>query len=104
LTFSASPTYTGTTGNDWVATGAGADVLNGGAGVDTLIGGLGNDIYQVDSTTDVITENASAGTDTIQSSVTYTIASLPNIENLTLTGSSVINGTENTANNSLYCQ
>jgi Ca2+-binding RTX toxin-like protein len=77
------------------------NTLNGGTGVDTLIGGLGNDIYQVDSTTDVITENASEGTDTIQSSVTYTIASLPNIENLTLTGSSVINGTGNAANNIL---
>jgi len=99
--FLGKVTYTGTTGNDWVATGAGADVLNGGAGVDTLIGGLGNDIYQVDSTTDVITENANEGTDTIQSSVTYAIASLPNIENLTLTGSSVINGTGNAANNIL---
>jgi len=55
----------------------------------------------VDSITDVITENANEGTDTIQSSVTFSLATFPNIENLTLTGSSAINGTGNTANNSL---
>ncbi|GCA96089.1 alkaline phosphatase, partial [Microcystis aeruginosa 11-30S32] len=36
----------------------GNDTLNGGAGIDTLIGGLGNDTYQIDTTTDTITENA----------------------------------------------
>ena len=34
--------------------------------MDTLIGGAGNDTYVVDSTTDVITENAGEGTDTVQ--------------------------------------
>jgi hypothetical protein len=97
----ANNILTGNTANNTLNGGDGNDTLNGGTGVDTLIGGLGNDIYQVDTTTDIITENASEGTDTIQSSVTYTIASLPNIENLTLTGSSVINGTGNAANNIL---
>jgi uncharacterized delta-60 repeat protein len=97
----ANNVLTGNTANNTLNGGDGNDTLNGGTGVDTLIGGLGNDIYQVDSTTDVITENASEGTDTIQSSVTYTIASLPNIENLTLTASSVINGTGNAGNNIL---
>jgi Ca2+-binding RTX toxin-like protein len=92
---------TGNTANNTLNGGDGNDTLNGGTGVDTLIGGLGNDIYQVDSTTDIITENASAGTDTIQSSVTFTLAAFPNIENLTLTGSSAINGTGNAANNTL---
>jgi Ca2+-binding RTX toxin-like protein len=97
----AGDNITGSTGNNVLYGYGGNDTLNGGAGNDSLIGGLGNDIYQVDSTTDVITENASEGTDTIQSSVTFTIASLANIENLTLTGSSVINGTGNAANNIL---
>jgi len=88
-------------GNDILNGGDGNDTLNGGTGNDSLIGGLGNDIYQVDSITDVITENANEGTDTIQSSVTFSLAAFPNIENLTLTGSSAINGTGNTANNSL---
>jgi cyclophilin family peptidyl-prolyl cis-trans isomerase len=98
---SGSNILTGNSANNVLNGGDGNDTLNGGAGNDTLIGGLGNDIYQVDSITDVITENANEGTDTIQSSVTYTIASLANIENLTLTGSSVISGTGNAANNSL---
>ena len=92
---------TGNSVNNTLNGGDGNDTLNGGAGNDTLNGGNGNDIYQVDSTTDIITENAGEGIDTIQSSVTYTIASLVNIENLTLTGSSVINGTGNAANNIL---
>ncbi|MBP9714083.1 MAG: calcium-binding protein, partial [Sterolibacterium sp.] len=73
------------------------DWLDGGAGADSLIGGAGNDTYVVNSTADVITESASEGTDTVQSSVTYTLAA--NTENLTLTGSSAINGTGNTADN-----
>jgi Ca2+-binding RTX toxin-like protein len=92
---------TGNSGNNILTGNSANNTLNGSTGVDTLIGGLGNDIYQVDSTTDVITENANEGTDTIQSSVTFSLATFPNIENLTLTGSSVINGTGNTANNSL---
>ena len=92
---------TGNSGNNILTGNSANNTLNGSTGVDTLIGGLGNDIYQVDSTTDVITENASEGTDTIQSSVTFSLAAFPNIENLTLTGSSVITATGNTANNSL---
>jgi Ca2+-binding RTX toxin-like protein len=92
---------TGNSGNNILTGNSASNTLNGSTGVDTLIGGFGNDIYQVDSTTDIITENAGEGIDTIQSSVTYTIASLANIENLTLTGSSFINGAGNSANNIL---
>jgi len=92
-------TLNGSAGNDIINGFAGNDILNGGAGIDTLIGGTGNDIYVVDTTTDVITENANEGTDTIQSSVTFTLATLPNIENLTLTGTAAINGTGNAGNN-----
>ena len=92
--------YRGTTGNDsitgsaWddsIDGGAGDDTLNGGTGADTLVGGLGNDTYVVDNTGDVVTENAGEGTDTVQSTVTYTLSA--NVENLTLT--SAISGTGN---------
>jgi uncharacterized delta-60 repeat protein len=98
---SGNNVLTGNSANNTLNGGGGNDTLNGSTGVDTLIGGLGNDIFSVDSTTDVITENANEGTDTIQSSVTFSLATFLNIENLTLTGSSAINGTGNTANNSL---
>jgi uncharacterized delta-60 repeat protein len=98
---SGNNVLTGNSANNTLNGGGGNDTLNGSTGVDTLIGGLGNDIFQIDSTTDVITENVNEGTDTIQSSVTFSLATFPNIENLTLTGSSAINGTGNTANNVL---
>lgn len=92
---------TGNSANNILTGGDGNDTLNGGTGIDTLIGGLGNDIYQVDTTTDIITELAAQGTDTVQSSVTFSLVTLANIENLTLTGTTAINGTGNTANNTL---
>jgi len=100
--------FTGTNGNDNIIGGSGNDsllglggndTLNGGGGIDTLIGGLGNDVYIVDSTTDVITELADQGQDDVQSSVTFSLALLANIENLTLTGNAIINGTGNDFNN-----
>ena len=80
---------------------AGDDTLDGGAGADTMNGGAGNDTFIVDNTGDVIGENASAGTDIVESSVTYSLASYVNVENLTLTGSSAINATGNALNNIL---
>ncbi|WP_151790459.1 putative Ig domain-containing protein, partial [Acinetobacter junii] len=90
---------TGNSGNNTLTSGAGNDTLNGGAGTDTLIGGLGDDLYIIDSTTDTLTENTNEGTDTVQSSVTYTLGN--NLENLILTGTSAINGTGNLLNNTI---
>src|SRR5207249_4264293 len=46
---------------------------------------------------DTVAENSSEGTDLVQASVTFTLGS--NIENLTLTGSSAIDGTGNSLDN-----
>lgn len=66
-----------------------------------MIGGDGDDIYIVDTLSDVVTENASEGTDTIKTAITYTLADLANIENLTLTGSGTVSATGNSGNNTL---
>ncbi|MCZ8067601.1 MAG: beta strand repeat-containing protein [Microcystis sp.] len=99
LTGTGNINGTGNAGNNRITGNSGNNILNGGLGNDTLIGGLGNDIYVVDTTTDTITELAAQGTDTIQSSVTYSIATSTNIENLDLTGTGNINGTGSAGNN-----
>jgi Ca2+-binding RTX toxin-like protein len=86
-------------GSDVLYGREGDDVLDGGADADTLSGGLGNDIYVVDTAADTVTELAEEGADLVQSSVTYTLGE--NVENLTLTGSSSINGTGNELSNLL---
>ncbi|MEQ1816954.1 MAG: peroxidase family protein [Nitrosomonas sp.] len=87
-------------GNNNTLTGLGGnDTLNGLGGVDALIGGTGNDTYVVDTTTDTITEASGQGTDTVQSSVTFTL--LANVERLSLTGGDAINGTGNSQINVL---
>ena len=90
----------GNSANNTLTGGAGNDILDGGSGNDTMQGGAGNDIYVVNVTSDAVTESANQGIDTVQSAVTWTLAS--NLENLTLTGVSAINGTGNAADNILF--
>ena len=98
---SGNNTLIGNAGNDILNGGAGNDTLDGGSGDDTISGGAGNDIYTVDTTSDTITETATDGIDTVQSNVTFSLANIANVENLTLTGTAAINGTGNSLNNSL---
>ncbi|WP_071189786.1 calcium-binding protein [Trichormus sp. NMC-1] len=90
---------TGNTLNNVLTGNTAANILDGKTGADTMIGGAGNDSYYVDNIGDIITEAANAGTDTVFSTVTYTLAN--NLENLTLQGTAAINGTGNTLNNVL---
>ena len=99
LTGSAPITGYGNAQNNTITGNDANNTLDGLAGADTMIGGLGDDTYVVDNVGDVITELASAGTDTVQSTIAYTLTN--NLENLTLLGSGAINATGNTASNIL---
>jgi Ca2+-binding RTX toxin-like protein len=96
-------------GNNDTLTGDSFDnILDGGAGNDVMTGGAGNDTYIVNITTDIVTETSSGGTDTVQSSVTFSLvdtdgagANGGNIERLTLTGAAAINGTGNGLDNTI---
>ncbi|MBV9528857.1 calcium-binding protein, partial [Sphingomonas sp.] len=76
-----------------------ANLIDGGAGADTMRGQGGDDTYIVDDTGDRVLETSSGGTDTVQSSVSYTLGNY--VENLTLTGSAAIDGTGNSLANVL---
>ncbi|MEE1658363.1 calcium-binding protein [Microvirga sp. CF3062] len=91
----------GGTDDDDLLGGDGSDLLDGGTGNDEMTGGAGNDTYVVDSVDDEVTEAAAGGTDTVNASITYSIAAQANLENVILIGSAALNATGNAGNNSL---
>jgi Ca2+-binding RTX toxin-like protein len=97
LGLGGNDTLNGGLGNDALDGGAGNDALDGGTGNDSMAGGAGNDSYVVESAGDIVTEAANEGTDTVTSSITYTLTD--NVENLILSGSAAINGTGNALDN-----
>jgi Ca2+-binding RTX toxin-like protein len=84
-------------GRDYLQGDAGIDRLDGGGGADTMVGGADNDFYIVDHLGDEVIEGLNNGTDRVESSVSFTLGA--NVEDLTLTGTSDINGTGNELDN-----
>ena len=78
----------GYSGIDVLVGGAGNDQLDGGTGRDKMLGGEGDDLYYVDSRSDVITESNNQGYDSVISTSSYVLGS--HIEQLTLTGTADI--------------
>ncbi|WP_292933663.1 calcium-binding protein [Novosphingobium sp. PASSN1] len=97
----------GRAGNDRLEGGADNDTLDGGRGNDVMFGGSGDDTYFVDAAADEVYEtltrkptdaNDAGGTDTISSSVAFSLAARNGtrfVENLTLTGNGDSTGTGN---------
>ena len=97
----AADTLAGGLANDTLTGNGGNDRLDGGAGADSMTGGAGDDTYVVDSLLDKISELANQGTDTVETSITFSVAAIANVENITLTGGDAINATGNALANVL---
>ncbi len=104
----------GNAGNNEIRGNAGDNLLDGKAGIDSLRGGDGNDTYVLDDAAELLLlkEFESEGNDTLQ--ITYrnlskteaqlidlNIASLANVENVTVTGTGLFDITGNAADNLL---
>lgn len=87
----------GGAGNDRMDGGDGNDRMDGGAGADAMRGERENDQYIVESSGDKVIETSSNGSDTVYSTISYTLGS--NLENLALNGTARINATGNGFNN-----
>lgn len=95
----ANNALNGLEGSDTLKGNGGADRLDGGLGADSMEGGAGADVYVVDNIGDVLVEAAVVGRDRVESSINFTLGG--NVEDLRLVGLENLNGTGNTANNTL---
>jgi len=102
-----SDTLNGGLGADTLQGGPGADTLDGGPGADSLQGGSGDDVYIVDSLSDIVAEAQNEGIDEVRTALSYpqyinsSSALGAHIERLTLTGTGNVYGLGNDLANRL---
>lgn len=89
----------GTSGPDVLEGTPDADRIDGKGSADVMMGLAGNDTFIVGQPDDEVLEAVGDGTDTVLSTVTYTLPI--HVENLTLTGTDETRGTGNDLNNVL---
>ena len=100
----AALTATGNTLANTITGNANANTLGGGvdALADTLVGGLGNDIYNIQSANDIITELVGQGTaDKVVASVSYVLGAAANIEIMQTVNALAVTALNLTGNNSV---
>ena len=74
-------------GNDKISGTSGNDYIDGGVGADVMSGGMGDDTYIVDDSKDKVVEASNQGNDTIITTLKkFSLAKMPNVENLTYVG------------------
>jgi Ca2+-binding RTX toxin-like protein len=95
-------TLAGGTVTGSISGGNGDDTINliGGAVSGFVSGNLGNDTYLVDSAADLISETNTADTDTVISTISWTLGS--GFDVLELAGTAAVAGNGNSAANQLY--
>jgi Ca2+-binding RTX toxin-like protein len=72
----------GNSGSNVLDGGGGDDVLADGPGVDFLYGRTGDDVYFVESTNDVVVENAGEGNDRVVTTANYVLSLSAEVETL----------------------
>ena len=74
-------------GKDKISGTSGNDYIDGGVGADVMSGGMGDDTYIVDNSKDKVVEASNQGNDTIITTLEkFSLAKMPNVENLTYVG------------------
>ena len=91
----------GNSGDNLLDGSKGHDRLEGNGGDDIMKGGEGNDTFIVTEKEDKVRERANEGNDTVESSVSFSLAG-QHIETLWLIGPNALNGTGNGLANFLY--